>query len=264
MVDRLNNIYFDPEIIYEFNDKAKLYSHLWSQIKPNPDYEIEDEENEVLQFIPMQNKEKYLDDDGKFENIISSRRSILMDSFKGNITSRQLMELLRINFVSSENRIIHLEKKEITVNLRPYPSGGALYPIQLYCYIKDIDGITEGLYKISSAGLSKIKNKISLRELEELSPITLFKDDPKCKTFKNVNVLFFFVMNYGKNFDKYGLLAHRLGYLEAGHIAQNLLLTAEYLQLDCLPLCGYFDDKVEGLLGIDGKKKCCIYMIAMG
>ena len=39
-----------------------------------------------------------------------------------------------------------------------------------------------------------------------------------------------------------------------GNLIPVLLLTAK----------SEVDDKVEGLLGIDGKKKCCIYMIAMG
>ncbi len=260
MEERWNRFYFEPEILYEFNNKTKLYSHLWAQIKPNPDYHIpEEEEEEPL--IPI------LGDGGaagEFEAVVAARRSVLLNSFEGKMTFQELMRLVKINFAVVHERKIPFQGEEAVIPLRAYPSGGALFPVKTYAYIKGIDGVEEGLYRIHSDGLVKKKGRTDMRTLEALSPITLFGDDPQSRTFDKVNVLFFLVMDYRYNFDKYGLLAHRLGYLEAGHIAQNLLLTASYLKKSCLPLCGYYDDKVEEFLNIDGNEKVCIYMIAMG
>ena len=63
---------------------------------------------------------------------------------------------------------------------------------------------------------------------------------------------------------KYGLRGYRFALLEAGHAAQNLLLAATALRVPALPLGGFFDARVEALLGIDGVDESVLYGIALG
>jgi SagB-type dehydrogenase family enzyme len=51
---------------------------------------------------------------------------------------------------------------------------------------------------------------------------------------------------------KYGLRAYRFTLLEAGHVTQNLLLTATAIGLGAVALGGFFDNRVDALLGLDG------------
>ncbi len=59
-------------------------------------------------------------------------------------------------------------------------------------------------------------------------------------------------------FDLFALL------LEAGHVAQNINLTAVGLGFGCLNLGGYFDRSIDELLGFDGLTHSTVYMLALG
>ena len=52
--------------------------------------------------------------------------------------------------------------------------------------------------------------------------------------------------------------------MEAGHIAQNILLTANSLRLPCFPIGGFIDDEMNDLLGIDGLDEVSLYLVAVG
>jgi SagB-type dehydrogenase family enzyme len=63
---------------------------------------------------------------------------------------------------------------------------------------------------------------------------------------------------------KYGERGYRFMLLKAGHIAQNLLLTAAALELGALPVGGFIDDEMDRLLGIDGLNEVSLYLVAIG
>ena len=58
--------------------------------------------------------------------------------------------------------------------------------------------------------------------------------------------------------------AYRYIYLDAGHIAQNLYLAAEALDMGACTIGAFFDDDVNGLMGFDGTEETVIYMATAG
>ena len=63
---------------------------------------------------------------------------------------------------------------------------------------------------------------------------------------------------------KYRERAYRYIYLDAGHIAENLALSATSLHLGSCQIAALFDDEVNDLIGIDGKNESTIYMSVVG
>jgi SagB-type dehydrogenase family enzyme len=63
---------------------------------------------------------------------------------------------------------------------------------------------------------------------------------------------------------KYGLRAFRFVLLEAGHVAQNVLLAAAALNLAALPIGGFFDARLDAFLMLDGLNESALYLIAVG
>ena len=63
---------------------------------------------------------------------------------------------------------------------------------------------------------------------------------------------------------KYRQRAYRYVYLDAGHIAQNLMLAAVGLGLGSCPVAAFFDDEMSALLGVDGTEESVIYLCAVG
>jgi SagB-type dehydrogenase family enzyme len=67
-----------------------------------------------------------------------------------------------------------------------------------------------------------------------------------------------------RNQFKYAELGYRLMVLEAGHLAQNILLVAQAQGLGTLPVCGFYDDRMHDFLEIDGVDEVCLYLLVIG
>jgi SagB-type dehydrogenase family enzyme len=63
---------------------------------------------------------------------------------------------------------------------------------------------------------------------------------------------------------KYGERGLRYVYMEAGHIAENILLEAVSLGLGAVPVGAFADERLDGLLGIDGREEISVYLVAVG
>ena len=63
---------------------------------------------------------------------------------------------------------------------------------------------------------------------------------------------------------KYRQRAYRYIYLDAGHVAQNLALTATSLNLCSCQIGAFYDEEVNAILSIDGVEESAIYLSAIG
>lgn len=63
---------------------------------------------------------------------------------------------------------------------------------------------------------------------------------------------------------RYGQRGIRFALLEAGHLAQNLLLTATALGLKTLPIGGFYDDELAVAAGWDGLFTQPLYLVPVG
>lgn len=63
---------------------------------------------------------------------------------------------------------------------------------------------------------------------------------------------------------KYGQRAYRYIYLDAGHIAQNLALSATSIGLGSYQIGAVFDDEISQILDINGFDESAIYMSGVG
>jgi SagB-type dehydrogenase family enzyme len=63
---------------------------------------------------------------------------------------------------------------------------------------------------------------------------------------------------------KYGDRGYRYLLLEAGHVAQNVVLAATGLGLGVVNLGGFLDDELSGLLKLDPESETVLYGAAVG
>ena len=63
---------------------------------------------------------------------------------------------------------------------------------------------------------------------------------------------------------KYGERGFRYAYIEAGHISQNIYLESVSLGLGSVCVGAFLDEKVNQLIGVDGRKEAAIYLHAVG
>ncbi|MFB0709534.1 SagB family peptide dehydrogenase, partial [Bacillus velezensis] len=209
-----------------------------------------------------------LNDKNAFVHVLKNRRSSW--DFKGEeITFDELCKLLQYSFGITEVKKITNSKQNFVINKRTYPSGGALYSIDIYIYIQKVKGLKSGLYLFSPQlnELFLIKrekdinvplNSIGISTDEERNPI--IAED----SFEKASAVFMLSANFKYQTDKYGLRAYRLALMESGHIAQNILLVSTFLQKKSIPFTGFYDDRANNFLDLDGVSEVVLYMIPIG
>jgi len=134
---------------------------------------------------------------------------------------------------------------------RAAPSAGALYPIELY--VVTADGVDHyrpkgpALLRVISGDVRRALQKAAL----EQRPVG---DAPACVVIAAV------VQRCAR---KYERRAERYCYLEAGHVAQNILLQATALNLGGVTIGAFEDDKVAALLKLP-KDHRVLYLLPIG
>ena len=143
-------------------------------------------------------------------------------------------------------------------HFRPAPSAGALYPIETYVIVNNVEGIPKGLYHyaIRSHALEELKTGDMSKEIVNAAQGQ--------KMHADAAVVFIWTAVVQRSAFRYHDRAHRYIYLDAGHIAQNLALAAVGLGLGSCQVGAYFDDEVNRLIDVNGTDESVIYMSVVG
>jgi SagB-type dehydrogenase family enzyme len=147
---------------------------------------------------------------------------------------------------------------KIVQNVRTVPSGGALYPLEIYAISFRVDDLAPAVYhyNVSENYLEKIRPG---EFAEQLGPAFFLEE-----MFSQVGVLIAIAGVLKRSSIKYGNRAYRFMMLEAGHVGQNICLTASALNLGCVMMGGFFDGEVNQVLGLDGVNETVLYCSAVG
>jgi SagB-type dehydrogenase family enzyme len=142
--------------------------------------------------------------------------------------------------------------------LRTVPSGGALYPLELYVASRRVEGVEPALHHYDPLrhGLELLRPLDLGESLEELTPYHELLTSSAA--FVVVTGMFW------RSRFKYGARAYRFTLLEAGHVAQNLLLAVAALDLAGVPLGGFFDRRVDAFVDVDGLYEASLYLLPLG
>jgi SagB-type dehydrogenase family enzyme len=143
-------------------------------------------------------------------------------------------------------------------SLRAVPSGGALYPLELYVLAAQVGSLRPGLYHFDPLE----------HDLERARDVDAREDVLRSMIFRDVAeqaaaVVVVTAMFWRTRF-KYGLRGYRFALLEAGHVVQNLLLAAAAYGLGAVPIGGFYDRLLASALGVDGVDEAPIYAVCVG
>lgn len=194
-------------------------------------------------------------DGTSFERVAALRRSIR--HFTG--APLALADLARLTyFAAGITGRLDASLDETPQPVRAAPSGGALYPVELYVVVTAVESLEPGLYHYAPDlhALELMRHGALANVLSEAT------SDPA--TFSPAAVAFVLTALFGRSQFKYGERAYRFAVLEAGHVCQNLLLTATALELGAVAVGGFVDSEVNELLDLDGVEEAAIYLVAAG
>jgi len=141
---------------------------------------------------------------------------------------------------------------------RTVPSGGALYPLEIFLHSARIQGLDPGLYHYHPLDGVLRFLRYGDRTRDICDAVV------QGELFSNTSLVIFITALFERSVFKYGDRGYRFVLLEAGHVAQNLNLVSNALGLGSVNVGGYFDREVDDLLGLDGLEHSTIYLTAIG
>lgn len=146
--------------------------------------------------------------------------------------------------------------------IRSYPSGGALFPVDLFVIARQVAGIDPGVYQYEPERHALLSLPIAPTAAEECLGCTPLH--PHVVDLTHAQVILALVAHFPRQAAKYRRRAYRFTLQESGHIAQNGLLVATGLGLGAVVLGAYFDDEINRLLHLDGVTESLLYLIPVG
>ncbi len=129
---------------------------------------------------------------------------------------------------------------------RAAPSGGALYPNDIYSVVGEncVNGLKSGVYHydpkdhaVSLVFEGDLRNKVAMAALSQ----TWISTAP-------INILI--TAEYRRITSKYGKRGKRYAIIEAGHIGQNILLQSEAMGLGAGIVGAFHDEKLRQVVNI--------------
>lgn len=142
--------------------------------------------------------------------------------------------------------------------VRAAPSAGGLYPIEQFCIMQRVDGLTPGLYLYQphAHAVVLLQGGHFQERLQRATGLT--------ETVEESAICVVLTADLRRIRFKYGERSYRFCLLEAGHIAQNLLLAAQTAGLGAVPVGGFIDDEINDLLQLDGSEQFALYLVFIG
>jgi SagB-type dehydrogenase family enzyme len=180
----------------------------------------------------------------RLRDAIVSRRSRL-DTGSDTLGLRELSALLGFGYGSTATPL---------GARRPVPSAGALYPLELYVLAQAVDDLPAGVYHYDP-----YRHRLERLVTPSESEVAAAWYEPELAARAAAALVVTAVLPRTRF--KYGQRGYRFALLEAGHLGQNVMLTASALRRDALPYGGFYDRALDALVCADSVDECAVHVV---
>lgn len=164
-------------------------------------------------------------------------------SFEEAVKSRKSIRNFSPQSVSLQDvsQILWAAQGIVTKNTsrRTCPSAGALYPIEMYVEVREVEELEKGIYHydVFQHSLEPVSRGDYSQNLTEACLTQLFVGQAP--------VVFIIGVEYSRITWKYGERGIRYVHIEVGHCGQNICLQATALGLATVPVGAFWDREVQ-------------------
>lgn len=188
------------------------------------------------------------------------------DSFKKRHSTREfdlskkisLDELSTLLYYSAGAKPPRINFDGEAVIRRHYPSGGARYPLEVYLGIQRVEGVEPGIYHYNT------KEHLLENLTTDLEYLESLKEGLYYPWSRDAAVILLITSVWNRNMMKYKDRGYRIILMEAGHLAQNLALTAATLDIGCCNSVGFHNGRINDILDIKNEDEDSLYMAVLG
>ena len=192
-----------------------------------------------------------------YVNLLDTRRS-------AREYSGAAMTQAQLAFMLYSTQAMQSYRNEVAI-FRPVPSGGARHPFETYIAVKNVEGLSSGLYHyLPTENVGE--KRVTIQRLKDLpdyeDKITSMMAGQSWAAKAPV-VIFYSCVPY-KGEWRYVDMAHRLALIDVGHVGQNAMLSAVALGLGSCCLAAYDQKICDEVIGLDGLDEFTVYAVTVG
>ena len=140
---------------------------------------------------------------------------------------------------------------------RTAPSAGALYPLEVYVVVGNVENIAEGVYKYEPHQHELVR----VHEGGQRKALARAALDQQCVADGAIDIVITAI--YERTTGKYGDRGIRYVHMEAGHAAQNICLQAGTMSLGTVTIGAFYDDQVKETLNLPENEEP-LYIMPVG
>jgi len=145
------------------------------------------------------------------------------------------------------------------VALRTVPSAGARHAFETYLCVINVEDLERGIYRY----LSVEHELVHVVEVADLESRIIEATLGQTFTGRAAVVFAWTAIPYRMEW-RYGLAAHKVIAVDAGHVCQNLYLACEAIGAGTCAIGAYDQDAMDKLLGVDGRDEFTVYLAPAG
>ena len=125
---------------------------------------------------------------------------------------------------------------------RTAPSAGALYPLELYAVVGNVETLQAGVYHYEPKS-----HQLKITREGKFSKV-LARAAYGQSSVRDAAAVIVFAAVYERTTTKYSKRGERYVHIEVGHAAENLFLQAQALDLGTVVIGAFYDDEVTEVL----------------
>ncbi len=146
-----------------------------------------------------------------------------------------------------------------TATFRTVPSAGARHAFETYLLVNNVTGLTAGLYRFLA-----VEHKLAELKTDSNIADVITEGCLGQKMVTGGAVTFIWTAVPYRMTWRYGERGYRYIHLDAGHVCQNLYLTAEAIGCGVCAIAAFDDVEMNRALSLDGVEQFVIYIAAVG
>ena len=187
-----------------------------------------------------------------FLTIVNSRSS-------HRVFTEETMSLKQLSYLLWTCQGIKDIRGKSYATLRTVPCGGARHQFETYMAIQNVESLEDGLYHYLPMG-HKIEFLKKVDDLRDFINVSLERQI----WVERANVVFYFSIDFYRVEWRYGIYAHNVAQIDAGHITENIYLASTALGLGGCAI-GSVDGKYcDEVFGLDGENETIFYAHPVG
>lgn len=185
--------------------------------------------------------------------------TILIQRKSSRIFTQQSISLLQLSYLLWATQGVKSVRGKAYATLRTVPSGGARHGFETYLIIQKCEGCQPGLYHYSP-----MEHQLELVEEKDDLDSSISNSLMKQSWASKASVVFYWSFVPYRCEWRYGIYAHRVALIDAGHIGQNCYLACTALGLGTCAIAALDEPFCNQLFQLDGKEEFMIYAAPVG